>query len=226
MAGRYRGNRRQGFGLWGAAMRLLLSVGVVAVTLGAISSCARRDVTALATRQPALVLEEFFAGDTVAFGIFEDRFGNLRRQFRVALNGAVTGNRLVLNEQFLYEDGEAATRIWTIDNLGPDADGSIRYQGMAADIDGVASGRIAGNGLNWAYDVSLTMGGTATKVHFDDWIYRQSDEIAINRAYVSKFGMEIGSVTIVFLRGKAAAAVMPLNLDKWVAPPIAGSAAQ
>ena len=226
MAGRYRGNRQQGFGLWGATLRLVLSAVVLVVTLGAISSCARRDVTALATRQPALVLEEFFAGDTVAFGIFEDRFGNLRRQFRVALNGAVTGNRLVLNEQFLYEDGEAATRIWTIDNLGPDADGGIRYQGTAADIEGVATGLIAGNGLNWAYDVSLTVGGTTTEVHFDDWIYRQSDEIAINRAYVSKFGMDIGSVTIVFLRGKAAAAVMPLNLDTWVASPIAGGAAQ
>ena len=226
MAVRYRGNRQHGFGLWGTTLRLVLSAAVVVVTLGAISSCARRDVTALATRQPALLLEEFFAGDTVAFGIFEDRFGNLRRQFRVALNGAVTGNRLVLNEQFLYEDGEAATRIWTIDKLGPDSDGSIRYQGTAADIEGFATGRIAGNGLNWAYDVSLTMGGTATKVHFDDWIYRQSDEIAINRAYVSKFGMDIGSVTIVFLRGKAAAAVMPLNLDTWVASPIAGGAAQ
>ena len=226
MIGGYRGNGQRGFGLWGTSLRLVLSAAVVVVTLGAISSCARRDVTALETRKPALVLEEFFAGDTVAFGIFEDRFGNLRRQFRVALNGVVTGNRLVLNEQFLYEDGEAATRIWTIDNLGPDADGSIRYQGTAADIEGVATGRIAGNGLNWAYDVSLTMGGIATKVHFDDWIYRQSDEIAINRAYVSKFGIDIGSVTIVFLRGKASAAVMPLNLDTWVAAPITSGAVQ
>ena len=215
MAGRYRWNRQQGFGLWGTTLRLVLSAAVVVITLGAISSCAQRDVTALATRKPALVLEEFFAGDTVAFGIFEDRFGNLRRQFRVALNGVVTGNRLVLNEQFLYEDGEAATRIWTIDNLGPDADGSIRYQGTAADIEGVATGRIAGNGLNWAYDVSLTMGGTATKVHFDDWIYRQDEDVAINRAFISKFGIEIGSVTIVFLRGRTAAAVGPLDLENW-----------
>ena len=74
MAVRYRGNRQHGFGLWGTTLRLVLSAAVVVVTLGAISSCARRDVTALETRQPALVLEEFFAGDTVAFGIFEDRF--------------------------------------------------------------------------------------------------------------------------------------------------------
>jgi hypothetical protein len=204
----------------GRVLRLGISLGLIVTAFTALSSCARRDVTALTSRQPPLILEEFFAGDTVAFGIFEDRFGNLRRQFRVALNGTVTANRLVLEEAFLYEDGEAATRIWTIDNLGRADDGTIRYQGRADDIDGVANGRIAGNGLNWAYDVSLQISGAEMTVHFDDWIYRQSEEIAINRAYVTKYGIAIGSVTIVFLRGRAAAAVQPLDLERWVSPPM------
>ena len=204
----------------GRVLRLGISLGLIVTAFTALSSCARRDVTALTSRQPPLILEEFFAGDTVAFGIFEDRFGKLRRQFRVALNGTVTANRLVLEEAFLYEDGEAATRIWTIDNLGRADDGTIRYQGRADDIDGVANGRIAGNGLNWAYDVSLQISGAEMTVHFDDWIYRQSEEIAINRAYVTKYGIAIGSVTIVFLRGKAAAAVQPLDLERWVSPPM------
>ena len=61
----------------------------------------------------------------------------------------------------------------------------------------------------------LNMSGREVKVHFDDWIYRQDEDIAINRAYVSKFGVEIGSVTLVFLRGAAAAAVGPLDLESW-----------
>ena len=52
-------------------------------------------------------------------------------------------------------------------------------------------------------------------MHFNDWIYQQSDEIAINRAYVSKFGVNIGSVTLVFLRGKTAKSIGPLNLKNW-----------
>ena len=212
--------RRNKGSVLGRVLRLGISLGLIVTAFTALSSCARRDVTALTSRQPPLILEEFFTGDTVAFGIFEDRFGNLRRQFRVALNGTVTANRLVLEEAFLYEDGEAATRIWTIDNLGRADDGTIRYQGRADDIDGVANGRIAGNGLNWAYDVSLQISGAEMTVHFDDWIYRQSEEIAINRAYVTKYGIAIGSVTIVFLRGRAAAAVQPLDLERWVSPPM------
>ena len=34
-------------------------------------------------------------------------------------------------------------------------------------------------------------------------------------AFISKFGIEIGSVTIVFLRGRTAAAVGPLDLENW-----------
>ena len=74
---------------------------------------------------------------------------------------------------------------------------------------------VAGNALNWEYDVVLEMSGSEVKVHFDDWIYRQDEDVAINRAFISKFGIEIGSVTIVFLRGRTAAAVGPLDLENW-----------
>ena len=59
------------------------------------------------------------------------------------------------------------------------------------------------------------MKGTKLKVHFNDWIYQQDENVAINRAYVSKFGIDIGSVTLVFLRGQTAKTVSPLNMNSW-----------
>lgn len=188
------------------------------VTLGllaGLSACSRHDVVELADRQPRLDLADFFEGKSVAYGIFEDRFGNLRRQFRVNMTGIVEGDTLTLEEDFLYDDGERADRTWVIQKTGVDSDGSVRYEGSAADVSGSASGRVAGNALNWEYDVVLEMSGSNVEVHFDDWIYRQDEDVAINRAFISKFGIEIGSVTIVFLRGKAAAAVGPLDLENW-----------
>ena len=184
-----------------------------------ISACAQRDVISLADRQPTLDLEGFFEGESIAYGIFEDRFGNLRRQFRVNLTGTVDGNTLTLAEDFLYDDGERADRTWVIRRIGTDEDGSILYEGNAADVSGIARGRVAGNALNWEYDVVLDMSGQSLQVHFDDWIYRQDEDVAINRAFISKFGVEIGSVTIVFLRGRAAAAVGPLDLENWPGSP-------
>ena len=127
----------------------------------------------------------------------------------------VEGDTLTLVEDFLYDDGERADRTWVIRKTGTEDGGIVSYEGSAADVSGTASGRVAGHALNWEYDVELEMSGSEVKVHFDDWIYRQDEDVAINRAFISKFGIEIGSVTIVFLRGRTAAAVGPLDLENW-----------
>ena len=201
------------------ALKFMVRLFIVVAVLVGLTSCTqwlfKADMADYANNRPALKLEEFFDGRSYAYGIFEDRFGNLKRQFRVQIDGRTDAGRLTLNEQFIYEDGETARRIWTIDNLGPDGRGLIRYQGRAEDVDGVATGQIAGNVLSWSYDIVLSMSGQQLKVRFDDFIYQLDEDIAINRAFVSKWGVKIGSVTLVFLRGKTAALMPELNFDKY-----------
>ena len=178
------------------------------------TGCSQTDMKEFQNNTPKLDLFEFFAGETIAYGIFEDRFGNLKRQFRVNINGKIDNQILTLDEEFLYDDGEQAKRIWKIEKK-IDNNQKIIYEGQADDIEGKASGSISGNALNWSYDIYLNIKGSDIKVHFNDWIYKQSEDLAINRAYVSKFGINIGSVTLVFLRGNTAKNIGSLNLQKW-----------
>ena len=178
------------------------------------TGCSQTDMKEFQNNTPKLDLFEFFAGETIAYGIFEDRFGNLKRQFRVNINGKIDNQILTLDEEFLYDDGEQAKRIWKIEKK-IDNNQKIIYEGQADDVEGKASGSISGNALNWSYDIYLNIKGSDIKVHFNDWIYKQSEDLAINRAYVSKFGINIGSVTLVFLRGNTAKNIGPLNLQKW-----------
>ena len=178
------------------------------------TGCSQTDMKEFQNNTPKLDLFEFFAGETIAYGIFEDRFGNLKRQFRVNINGKIDNQILTLDEDFLYDDGEQAKRIWKIEKK-IDNNQKIIYEGQADDVEGEASGSISGNALNWSYDIYLNIKGSDIKVHFNDWIYKQSEDLAINRAYVSKFGINIGSVTLVFLRGNTAKNIGPLNLQKW-----------
>ena len=41
------------------------------------------------------------------------------------------------------------------------------------------------------------------------------DYVAINKATVSKFGVEIGVVTLVFIRGAPADVIGPFDVLKW-----------
>ena len=178
------------------------------------TGCSQTDMKELQNNTPKLDLFNFFEGETIAYGIFEDRFGNLKRQFRVNIDGKINNQTLTLDEDFLYDDGEQAKRIWKIEKK-IDNTQKVTYEGKADDIEGKASGSISGNALNWSYDIYLNIKGSDIKVHFNDWIYKQSEDLAINRAYVSKFGINIGSVTLVFLRGNTAKNIGPLNLQKW-----------
>ena len=179
-----------------------------------LQGCTNTDMKNFTNKTPKLDLFKFFNGESVAYGIFEDRFGNLRRQFRVNLIGSIKDDKLILDEEFLYDDGEKDTRVWTI-TKNKVSKNQTKYSGKAKDIEGHAKGTSSGNTLNWSYDIYLKIKGTNLKVHFNDWIYQQDENIAINRAYVSKFGIEIGSVTLVFVRGNAAKTIGRLDLEKW-----------
>ena len=147
-------------------------------------------------KSPKFVLEKYFQGKTRAWGLFEDRFGNVRRQFVVDINGNWDGTILTLDEDFLFDDGEKDFRQWRIRKL---EDGT--YEGRADDVIGTAKGVASGNSLHWSYVLDLKRdSGSSIKVKLDDWMFLQSGGVLLNRARMSKFGIELGQITISFKR--------------------------
>lgn len=151
--------------------------------------------------EPPLILEEYFAGKTRAWGLFEDRFGDIRRQFVVDIVGTWDGERLVLEEDFVYADGEIDRRVWRIRKID-----DHHYEGTADDVVGTAKGIRYGNALNWRYQLDLPVKGRTWRVTFDDWMLLQPDGVLMNRARVTKWGLEIGQVTLTFQKQDAAQA--------------------
>lgn len=135
----------------------------------------------------------YFTGRLKAWGIVEPRFGGTVRQFTVELEGRRDGDDVVLDEQFLFSDGERQQRLWRVRRQ---ADGS--YRGEAADVPGGAAGREDGASFSWNYDLDLKVGGSSWRIAFRDWMFRIDDEVALNRAFLSKWGIPVGEVTIAF----------------------------
>ena len=173
--------------------RLIAPRLALAGAIAATSGCVSQSVTDFADAPRTLYLEEYFEGETTAYGVFEDRFGKVRRQFGVDITGTVENGVLTLDEEFHYSDGEQDRRVWVIDILG-----GGKYRGTAGDVEGFATGEVSGNAFNWRYKVDLKVGDDTWKVGFDDWMYLLEDDVLINRAYVSRYGLRIGEVTIAF----------------------------
>ena len=145
-----------------------------------------------------LNLEEFFDGDLAAYGQSQDVFGTVRRSFVVMIKGNWDGTRLRLQEDFVYEDGATEQRIWTLIKTGDDT-----WTGTAPGVIGTATGVEQDNRFNWQYEIDLPIpsaDGTVEtmRVTFDDWMWLLADDRLFNRAYVKRYGIDIGDVSISF----------------------------
>ena len=173
-------------------MRLFIII-VLATTL---IGCSKVDVSHYADMKPEFDIFSYFEGKTTGWGILQDRSGKLLRQFVVSITGTFTDdNTIVLHEDFVWNDGEESTRIWTIKKT--DAN---NYEGQADDVVGTAQGVSSGNALNWRYHLNVETDGSTWKIFFDDWMFLQPDQVLINRASMSKFGIHLGDVTISFTK--------------------------
>ncbi len=180
-----------------------LKLTALVASLLTLMGCGGMDAKQFEGGEPRFVLEDYFQGMTNATGIFVDRFGNLRRQFVVKIEGTWDGKELILDEDFTYSDGEKQRRIWRITKLDDNT-----YEGRAGDVVGIATGKTFGNALNWEYDLNLEVGDSSYRVHFNDWMFLQADGVLLNKAAVSKWGMNIGTVFISFSRNKTTAATL------------------
>ena len=166
---------------------------LIGLGLGALSGCSSTSVTKYAEQKPVLDMQQYFNGTIDAWGMFQDRSGEVIKRFTVVMHCSWKDGVGTLDEDFTYSDGTKQKRIWT---LKKGANG--QYIGTADDVVGEAIGQTAGNALNWKYVLALPVDGKIYNVNFDDWMFLMDDKVMLNRAVMSKFGFRLGEVTLSF----------------------------
>ncbi|MBS4150317.1 DUF3833 domain-containing protein [Stutzerimonas balearica] len=162
-----------------------------------LASCTNVEVGDYRNEEPRLDLREYFAGRVDAWGMFQKRSGEVVKRFHVRIDGSLEGDRLILDEHFSYSDGTTQRRVWTLRPDGPN-----RWRGTAGDVVGEAVGEVAGNALRWRYMLELPVDGSVYRVKFDDWMYLIDAKTIANRSFMTKFGVELGQVTLFFRKAE------------------------
>ncbi|WP_418318818.1 DUF3833 domain-containing protein [Piscinibacter sakaiensis] len=160
-----------------------------------LSACAGPRLADHSGQTPVFDFKRYFSGRVLAHGLVSDRGGKVLRRFVVDIQANWAGNTGTLDERFVYDDGERQRRVWTV-QIQPD--GSL--VGNAADVVGQAVGRSTGPAFNWRYTLALPVDGTVYEVQFDDWMYQVDEDVVLNRATMSKFGVRVGEVLLSFQR--------------------------
>ena len=140
--------------------------------------------------KPELLLEDFFDGRLVAYGIVQNFSGKVTRRFKADIVASWNGNQGVLDEQFVFSDGEHQSRCWRLQK------DQGRYRGTAGDIVGEALGEVQGNALNWVYTLQVPVNGRVWDIQLDDWLFLIDENNLINRTKMRKFGLPVGELTL------------------------------
>ena len=172
-------------------MRLLLPF----VLFFLLNSCSEMKPEDYRNTKPIIKIEEFFQGNVKAWGMLQGRSGEVKRQFVADMKGEFDGLNLILDETFIWNDGEKQERRWTIKKVGEN-----KYEGTAPDVVGIAKGVSYGSAFKFEYKLLIPYKNKKIKVRFDDWIFKQDDKTAINKAILTKFGFKVGELTVFFTK--------------------------
>lgn len=135
----------------------------------------------------------FFEGRTVADGVFEDRSGRQKRRFTADMTGTVSGRDLVLDEHFVFDDGERQKRTWHLTRGA-----GHEFTGICDDAVSPARGRFEADRAFLRSELKLKAGSRLVSMCFDDVFYDTSGGTVLNRSTVSKWGIRLGQVLILF----------------------------
>ncbi len=170
---------------------------ITLISLFLLISCTGNNMkpTDFKDQKPRLIIEDYLSGNVKAWGILQNRSGKVTRQFSAELNGKWDGNQLILDEEFIWNDGEIQKRQWKINKID-----EHNYEGTAGDVVGKAKGYSYGPSFKFEYVLLVPVKGREIKITFDDWIFMQNDRVAINRATMTKFGIKVAELTVLFLK--------------------------
>ena len=154
------------------------------------SGCATQNIQAYQNTTPTLDMHKFFSGQIEGWGMFQGRDGEVKKRFYVDIDATHEGDDvIILDEKFSWADGSKSQRIWRLTEKS-----NGRWIGTADDVVGEA-----------------TVEDKTYKVNFDDWMYLINDDVMLNRSVMTKFGVELGSVTLSMHRKNSSSKLRDSN---------------
>ncbi len=168
-------------------LMLLTSLALAAL----LSACSNISVEDYAGEEPTFEPERFFDGALVARGVLKDRGGEVIRRFTADINAYWTDGTGILEEDFVFDDGEESRRVWT---LTPAGDGV--YVATAGDVVGEGRASVAGNAMFLDYVLRVPYGDGTIDLKIDDRMYLLTPDVLINESQMRKFGFRVGEIVL------------------------------
>ena len=163
------------------------------MSLSFIFGCSSIDPKIYQANSPKMDIRNYLNGKLEAQGIIQDRSGKVVKSFTVKMTGSWKGNKGKLEENFIFSDGKTDHRIWNITMIDDN-----NFTAQAHDTVKIAKGEQYGNAMKMDYVLKVPVDDTTYDIRIVDWIYLIDEKNAINVSKMTKFGFQVGTLTISF----------------------------
>jgi Protein of unknown function (DUF3833) len=141
-------------------------------------------------------MTRFFEGQTRAYGLFENRKGEVRRRFTADITGKWDGAIFNLDEAFRYDDGRSEHRIWRIEKHD-----AHHFTARCDDVVGQAHGTASPDRSHMTYTFRLLLAsGRRVALDVDDYMFPVHDDLLLNKATLRKWGIRVGQIFVTYER--------------------------
>lgn len=138
---------------------------------------------------PAFDIRERLNGPILCEGIIYGPLGRVSSRFIAEFDASWDGNKGVMKERFVYDDGSIQNREWYL-TLGND--GGIRAE--APDVVGRGEGRQSGSSVLLRYRIRLPEASGGHVLDTVDWMYLTPNGTIMNRSQFRKFGIKVAEL--------------------------------
>ncbi|SHI02422.1 DUF3833 family protein [Marivita hallyeonensis] len=144
-------------------------------------------------------LRSHLNGPIVCEGVIYGPTGRVTSRFVGDFQAEWTGNKGVMRERFVYDNGEEALREW---NLTVGNDGRIRA--TASDVVGEGEGMQSGPTVKLKYKFKLPEAQGGHVLDTTDWMYLAPNGTIVNRSQFRKYGIKVAELVATMRRKEAA----------------------
>ena len=166
-----------------------MKVFIISSLLVLLTACAS-DIDVYESRQPHFKMTTFFNGKLCAWGVVRQRNGEVSRKFVADINASSSAETVLLDENFLFNDGEKQTRVWKFERR------EHKWFGTAGDVVGEAIGEIVGDTLHLNYQLNIQTDNDTIIVSMDDWLHLVDSKMLMGSTEMSKWGLNVGRIDI------------------------------
>jgi hypothetical protein len=155
--------------------------------------CSSQNIKTYQHNSPKFDIRKYFNGNLEAYGILQNWQGKVIRTFTVKMQATWQEDKGVLQEYFLFNDGEKQERVWQL-NMQDDHN----FTAIAADVVKTAKGQQYGNAVKMDYVLAIPVGDKTYNFTINDWLFLIDENSLVNVSTITKFGIPVAKLSIGF----------------------------